>query len=70
MTTTSPKSTPEPRNATKDETRDADDGHDRVVVVGGLDIEEDLLEARDGQLWLDLGRRLGDLADCLKYGRS
>jgi hypothetical protein len=70
VATTSSHAAPEPRTSAEQKTCYAADGKDRVLDECHLDIEEDLLEARDGQLGSDLGRRNGDLADRLQDGRS
>ena len=61
-----PEPAAEPRRGAHHQAEDAADGEEGVLRKGDAHVEEDLLEARDGELGLDLGRRGRDLVDRLR----
>ncbi len=66
VATSPPESTPEPRGTTKGDAKNAAHTKVRVLREAHADVEKDLLNARDAELGLDLGRGGGDLVDGLE----
>lgn len=66
MATSSSETAAEPGRGTKGKACDASEAQIGVFREVHTNVEEDLLDARNGQLWLDLGRRRRDFADSLE----
>jgi len=64
-----PQPPPEPRSAPKGNAEDAAHAEIRVLGERDTDVKEYLLEARDGELGLDLGWRRRDFVDRLENRR-
>lgn len=66
VTSSSPQPALEPGITTDSDSEDAPYCQERVLIESGPDVEEDLLQAGDGELRLDLGRGRRDLVQGLQ----